>query len=94
MSWDRRFGKTEGLPNGRIGETIRWPGSDGNASRPSPKATFESVESRVAMRVLVEKAGASGPGGRARMGVFQAVRRHTELKPDDDKTTSPKPKEP
>lgn len=73
MSWERWFGKMEGLPNGRIGDSPRRFGSAGESS--SPKAKYDITESRVAMRVLVEKS----PMGLGQIGMVRATRRDVEL---------------
>ncbi|WP_458760650.1 hypothetical protein ACSVBT_07625 [Afipia sp. TerB] len=74
MSWDRWFGKMEGLPNGRIGETARWPAT-------TPKAKYDVVESRVATRMLVEKTGEKGPIGIRQIGLARTMRRSVEANP-------------
>lgn len=79
MSWDRWFGKIEGLPNGRIGETPRYPRSATDPGTP-PRAKYEGAESHVAMRVVIEKTGGRGSVGLAQLGMFRSIRRSADLK--------------
>ena len=72
MSWDRWFGKMEGLPNGRIGETPRHP-RNGTDPGTFPKAKYDSSDSRVVMRVVIEKTGGRDPVGLAQIGMFRSI---------------------
>lgn len=92
MSWDRRLGRTEGLPNGRIGETSRYPGLDAGRLRTSPKAKYDEAESRVTMRVRVEDTDERGLIGFAQIGMFRAIRRSADLNSDGQRNPAP-PKE-
>lgn len=91
MSWDRWFGKMEGLPNGRIGETPRHSRNGADPGTP-PKAKYDSAESRVAMRVVIEKTGERGAVGLAQLGMFRSIRRSAELSPSGKRSPTP-PKE-
>lgn len=91
MSWDRRFGRMEGLPNGRIGDYPRHP-REGAAPGTSPKARYDGAEARVAMRVVIEKAGGRGSIELAQLGMFRSIRRSSGLKGDSNRSPAP-PKE-
>lgn len=91
MSWDRRFGKMEGLPNGRIGETPRHSGNGAKSPGTSPKVKYDGVEQRVAMRVVIERIVESGPVGVSPISKVRTVRRSTPLKAEN-KPTAPAPK--
>lgn len=95
MSRDRRFETSEGLPNGRIGETPQRlsiaPGRSGTSPKTTPKAKFD-VESRATMRVRVEETGARDLIGLAQIGMFRAIRRSADVKPTGTRSSGP-PKE-
>lgn len=93
MSRDRRFGTTEGLPNGRIGDTSHRLVNDTERSGTlsTPKVKFD-MESRTTVHVKIEESGARGLIGLAQIGMFRAIRRSTDLNSASKRNPSP-PKE-
>jgi hypothetical protein len=92
VSWDRRFGTSEGLPNGRIGETPRRPRDESGRAGTSPKMKFDETrfdtEARVT-RVVIDDTGARETIGLARIGMFRAIRHGTGAPPDGPRNAAP-----
>ena len=74
MSWDQSIGDPVVLPNGRKLTTLRQAA---HYLRRLPKDEHEHPKVRTAIEVLIQAAEGIGPVMHARIGMLQAINRHS-----------------